>query len=79
MWSLQECGKCRVYKNVVYVELTRMWYMWGLQECGKCGVHDIKKSFNLCCEKLSCRPAYAVAQPGHYLCCFFLNKLHVFT
>ena len=39
MWSLQECGKCRVNKNVVNVEFTRMWLMWSLQECGKCGVN----------------------------------------
>ena len=39
MWSLQECGKCRVYKNVVNVEFTRMWLMWSLQEFGKCGVY----------------------------------------
>ena len=38
MWSLQECGKCLVYKNKVNVEFTRMWLMWSLQECEKCGV-----------------------------------------
>ena len=30
MGSLQECGKCGAYKNVV---------MGSLQECGKCGVY----------------------------------------